>query len=202
MHGGRPAVVRYVHDVEPGRVLEQFHRQVRGAGVADRRIVRLARSGPDRCHELAQRTRRILRVYDQHVLLRNGRDDRREALERPVGELREHVRRRRERAVETDEHVMAIGFGAGDVGGGDRPAGTGLVLHENGRAEPLAQPVGDQPRRDVDRAARRGRNDEPHGAGRKVLRARHRRQRGTERKAAEQQSANVIDGHGGDHKST
>ena len=64
------------------------------------------------------------------------------------------------RARSADDEGVAVGFGLGDVIGGDVAAGAGLVLDDELLAEFLGYLGGDDPRQNVGGAAGREGNDE------------------------------------------
>ena len=139
------------------------------AAVARRRVIDLAGPLLHIGHEFLERLHRQRRIDDQHAGLASDERNRREVVDRIVGELRvergaDGVGLRRE------QQRVAVRRGAGDDLGADRGAGAGLVLDDELLPEAFAELLRDHAHRPVDRATRRKRHDHFHRVRRVVLR--------------------------------
>ena len=112
-----------MQEVDLGRVLQHLHRQVRGRAVAGRRVVELARLALRERDEFGQRLRRDLRIDHQQVRRDRDQRDRREVLDRIVGQLRVGARRDGVRARRADGQRVAVRRRLGRGVGADGAAG-------------------------------------------------------------------------------
>ena len=87
-----------------------------------------------------------------------------------------------DRADSGEEQRVTVGIGLRHILRGDRAIGARLVLHRDRLAERVMHLVGDQPRGDVGRAARREGNDQPHRAGGIILSVRLSAEKNRERR--------------------
>ena len=117
------------------------------------------------------------------VVLQHHQRDRREVLDRVVGQVVAHVRRDADRAERGEEQRGAVGLRLRHVVGADRAVGAGLVLDDDGLAEDVLDLVGDQAADEIGRAAgREGDHDVDRLVG-KVLRLHGGRGRGEQQQS-------------------
>ena len=149
----REALVRHMNDVEPGAGLEQLHREVRGAAVADAAIVELTLLLFRNANEVGQGRGAELRIDDQHV--GRGRDQRHRCqfLQRVVVETLAEQRRGHERPLDREQQGVAVGLGLRDDTGAEVAAGPRSVVDDDRLSERLAERLGDQAGDEVGRAA-------------------------------------------------
>ncbi|MNL09214.1 hypothetical protein D3C87_1299660 [compost metagenome] len=166
---GRAALVGDVLHLHAGHAVEELGLQVRGRARAHRAVVGLVGVGLEPAHQLAHVLRRNARMHHQHVHHRSHLRDRCEVFHRVVVDLAVQAGRDAQRRGREQQRV-AVGRSLGDVLRRDHGAGAGLVLHQHGLAQALVQPLGEQARHDVGRAAGRERHDERDGLGRVGLR--------------------------------
>ena len=126
--GRRPgAAVRHVDDVDAGHLLEQLAREMRARADARARKIELARDWPWRSRSArATFLAGSAGVHDQHVHRLRQHRDRREVLERVVGQLRHQIRIGDLRPRRGEQPRVAVGRRLGDQVGADasrrRPA--------------------------------------------------------------------------------
>jgi len=166
---GRCAAIGHVLHLGARHRHEHFTRQMHRRAVARRRQVHLARIGLHIGDELGDRFRRHVIADRHHIRHAIERRDRRyitDEVELQVGVERgiDVVRR-----VHQQQRVT-IGFGIDHRFGGDVVAGAGLVLDHELLAEPLGEPLADQPRDDIGRSARRISDNPAHRPGRIIQR--------------------------------
>ena len=151
--------------------------------IAGRRHVDLARIGLGVGDELGNRLGRNRWIHHHDVGHADDARDRRDVADEIEIEL--VVERRIDRVRRADqEKRVAVGRRAHDRLGGDIAAGARPVLDDELLAEPLRQPLTDQARDDVGRAAGGKADNDAHRPRRIGLRpsdARHGRQRGSAR---------------------
>ena len=109
--------------------------------------------------ELLQRVDRQRRRDDQHVRRAAHHRDRREILDRVVGQLA-HRRIGAVRADVADHQRVAVGRGARDRERADDAAAAALVLDDDRLPERAPEPVGDRAGDEIDAAARLHRRDD------------------------------------------
>ena len=177
------AAIGHVHHVDAGHHLEQFGGDVGDAADAARTVGELARIGLGIGDELGKRLGRN-RWMDHHD--KGAADEARDR--RDVAneiEIELVVKRRIDRVRRTDqEERVAVRRRTHDRLGGDIAAGARPVLDDEWLAEPLRQPLTDQAREDVVRAAGGKADDDAHRPRRIGLRpseTRHGRERGSAR---------------------
>ena len=129
--------------------------------------------------QLPDRVHRDVDVADQRGRHQRDQRDRREVLERIVGELAVEERVHHQRAVDRHQQRVAVGAGLGDRLRADDGVGAGAVVDDDLLAEVLAHLLADQPAEEIGRPARRERHDQRDLARRIGLRH--------ERPAAEEQ---------------
>ena len=161
------------HGLELDAVVPGEHRgRDEGVGVAggvvERRRARLGEG-----HELGDRLRRHRGMDDDEEGVVAEIGDRREIGEDVVGRLLQDVRHDGERAVGAEHEGVAVGGGALDLAGGQRPVGAGLGDDDDGLAQRLLQLLADDAGERVGGRARAKGDDEPDGLRRPGLRLRH-----------------------------
>ena len=167
----RAAAIGDVRHLDIGQPLEQLARQMQRGAVAGRGIGHVALVLVAIGDELLHRFRRLRQRHAHQIGLGDQQRHRREIADRIV------TQRRIEEPVggeprPDDEDGVTVRIGTGDHLGGDVAAGAGLVLDHHRLAPHLLQPVADQPRGDVGRAARRERHHDAHVPLRPVRRRR------------------------------
>ena len=149
---GRHAAIGHVHHVDAGHHLEQFGGDVGDPADAARTVGELARIGLGIGDELGNRLGRNRRIYHHDKGAADEARDRRDVADEI--EIEFVVERRIDRVRRTDqEERVAVRRRAHDRLGGDIAAGARPVLDDEWLAEPLRQPLTDQAREDVVRAA-------------------------------------------------
>ena len=180
---GRHAAIGHVHHVDAGHHLEQFGGDVGDPADAARTVGELARIRLGIGDELGNRLGRNRWMYHHDKGTADEARDRRDVADEIEIEL--VVKRRIDRVRRTDqEQRVAVRRRAHDRLGGDVAAGARPVLDDEWLAEPLRQPLTDQAREDVVRAAGGKADDDAHRPRRIGLRpseARHGRERGSTR---------------------
>ena len=136
-------------------------------------------------------------VHHQHGRVEHRHADRREILDRVVGQVAAQGRVDRDRAHRGEEQGVAVGVGLGHVLGRDRAVRARPVLDDDGLSEQRSQPLGEQARDEIGGAAGGERDhelDRPVGI---VLRPRAARCRYGERGGEQGDKPAAGDGHGG-----
>ena len=159
----RAAAIGHMDDVDARHGPKELAGEMRGRPVARRREIDLSRVRLRVLDELADRSRRELRIHDQH-----RRDDRhprdgREILDRIEAQVPVEALVDRMRAVRAVEQRVAVGRRAGDdfrtrVAAGARP-----VVDDDRHAEDLRDPGHDDAGEVICPAACRKRDHEPDG---------------------------------------
>ena len=188
---GAEAAIGDVGQFDSGHELEQFAGHVRRRADAGRRHVDLARIGLGIGDEFGDRLGRKRRIHHHHIGIAADAGDRRDVAEEIEVQL--FVERCIDRVGDADqqEHVP-VGRRFDDGLRGEIAAGARPVLHDEGLAEPLGQPLPYKARQDVGRAAGAEADDQAHWPGRISLRAsnsRRGRQHGGARRQREKASA-------------
>lgn len=186
--------IRHVQHVDAGHHLEQLARHVRRAAVAGGGHGDLAGIDPGIGDQVGHAVRRQRGMHhDDHGHADDAADGRDVAdevevefwIERGVDRIRYGRKQQR----------VAVG-GRIDHGlGADIAAGAGTVLGDEGLAKPVREPLPDQPRRDVDAAARGKARDDAHRPRRIVERergVRQGRQSGTKARQLQEAAARRL----------
>jgi hypothetical protein len=170
------AAVGHMVHLEAGHRREHRGEEMLAAAVAGRREVHLARMRFHVGDELADGLHRQRRIHREHALLAADQRDRREILDRIVGELRVH--RRADRVgLRRQQQRVAVGRRARDALAADRGARARLVLDVHRLAETSRHRVRDHANRAVDGAARGKRHDDLDRPRREVIAGRQRGRR-------------------------
>ena len=170
--------------VEP----EQLGAEMLEGADAGRGVAQLARLLLGHRQQFLQRIRRQARMHREHIGAGAHDADRRERLDRIVGQLVEpRIDRVRDR---DDQDGVAVGRRVRRKLGADDAAGAGAVVDDHLLAEPLAHLRGDGAADDVVAAAGRERDDQPdRPVGIIRLRRGRGRQRNQQSGGGQQQSA-------------
>ena len=172
----RPALERHVQQIDPGALLQYFHRQMVLAAVAAGSVRKRRRRTArvlDEFLEIAHRQRRIDR---EHELIRDQGRDRSEILQRIERHLRVQVRIDRDQAVLAQQQRVAVGRRLRDHVAGDVAVGARMILDDDRRAEQLGKLLPDDARGDIGCAAGRDRHDQLDRARRILCERRRARQ--------------------------
>src|SRR6266849_539082 len=158
---GACAAIRHVNKIDAGRYLEKFAHQMAGRTDAGRCHCDLARIGLGVGDQLGHGFGRDLRIGQHDLRLPDQARDRRDVAEKHEAELVVKCRVDRARWADHQER-MAVGRRAHDRFGCDIGARARPVLDDEWLAEPLLQPLSDQARADVGRAASGETDDNAH----------------------------------------
>jgi len=127
-------------------------------------MIELARIGLGERDQLADRFDRQRRVHQHDLRDRGEERERLEVALRMVSEIGIDDRVHRRGAVVRDQKRVAVGRRLGRGFRADDHGGAGAILDHHRLAPALGERRGDDARGGVDRAARRGRHDDAHGA--------------------------------------
>ncbi len=164
-------------EFEPRGFLEQLHGEMRGAAVADRAVIQLARLRFRERHELLDRIDAEPGIDDQQVGAGPDEAHRRQILERVVFHFPVEHGVDRERAGNRNADRVAVGSGPGDERGAEVAARAGTVLDDHRLAERRRELLREHARDQVGRAAGGKGHDQVDRARRPVLRIGRRRLR-------------------------
>ena len=155
-------LVRHVHQIDAGLVLEHLAGKMRLAAAAVGRVVDRSRLSLRQGDQFRQAVRGQRRVRDQELVQQHEHGRRDEIAPCIVGQLAVEVRVDRESGVGGHEDGVPVGRALGDGIRGDDGVRAGLVLHDDGLAPGRLQLVGELARHDVDAAAGRVGDDDAH----------------------------------------
>jgi hypothetical protein len=159
-----------VHDVGAGFLLEILHAQVRVGADAVRSVIEVP--GLGLCHrdQVGHALYVERRVDHQHRRNAAQYDDRREILDRIVGQLAEQMRVGGHRGVRRNQEREAVRRRARDRLRANGIIPAGAVIDDDRLAPRLGQPLGDDTGHGVGDPAGRNRHDELNGTARIGLR--------------------------------
>ena len=163
-----------------GAQLQQLAGQVRLGADAGRGVVVLVRLGLGLGDQVGDRGDAGVRLHEQHVRRVHQLRDRREVLDRIVGQVLEQAGIHRDRG-RGEQQRMAVRIGARHQRHAGVAAAAGAIVDDHALAERLRQRLGQDARDDVGRPAGRERHDQRDGAGRIVRLGGRGRQRGQQR---------------------
>ena len=186
-HGRASTAERHVQKIDSGHELEQLAAQMHERADAGGGILQLARLLLGQSDELLHRLGRQVGVDHRHDRGGGENRDRRESLDRVVGQ-RVHPRIDRDRDRDDEQRVAVLRRARHQLAR-DRAACPGLVFDDELLAQPLAQLRRDQTGDDVVDTARRERNEDPYRLGGVVLRRDRRRQHQHDARGPQQQCA-------------
>ena len=166
---GSTARIWHVHEIDAGRCLEQFERQVADGARAERRDIDLARIGFRMRDELGEGLRGNPWVHHQHQRQLGQPGDRRDVA------LKIERQRFVERGIDRvggdgEQQRVAVGRRIDHRLDADIGAAARLVLDHDRLAEPVRQPLRQEPRNQVGGAAGRIGHDPSHRPRRLGLR--------------------------------
>ena len=168
-----------MHDVDAGVQLQQFRCDVAGGAGALRGIAQLSGIGLGVGDQLLQGLGRHGRVHHQDVRHRHKQDDRREALQRLVGQALGEMRIHRKAGVIAHQHQVAVGRRLGDrVIGQHAISGWAILDHDGRGVARLAELLREHAGQDVADAGGRRRHEEFDRLRGKFVGARRRERRG------------------------
>src|SRR5262249_33877179 len=159
---GGSALVRDVHDIDPGRALEQLRCEMRGIA-GNRAVVELTRPRLRKGDQLLDRPGRHGRMRDDDERRRGDQYDRREIAYRVVWQLAIQARMDGERPGRAHQQRMPVGYRPRGDFRPDVAASARAVLDDDLLAETLRQRLGNEPREQVRWTARNQGHDQPHG---------------------------------------
>src|SRR3954467_3205114 len=155
---GVRASIGHMHEVDAGPGLERFAGHHAGCVAARKR--QLAGMGLGVGDQLRNGCRGHIRMQHQHQGEAADARDRLEVLYRIVGDALVEAGRGRVRAVGAHQQRVAIGCGAGDIGGGHGAVRSRLVLDDDALVERLSEMLRNDTRNGVGGAAGTERDDE------------------------------------------
>ncbi len=148
-----------------GQALEHFHGELGRATGAHGTIVQRARLLLGQLHELFQGVDMQAAGHHQHVRAGGHQGDRCQIGEGIVAQrLAIQHRRGGQRAIDREQHRVAVRLGLGGQAGADVAAGARLVLHDDGLAQRLRKRLRHDAGQQVGRGAGREGHDQVYGA--------------------------------------